>query len=82
MTALTKEHDIEDAGTAWFGEQVSLQQVLIGRVEQAARHAGLVNMLRRLIDWLIDWLIDRLIDRPPRAIERTEQVLPLLPHQI
>ena len=48
--AVIAEHGIEDVGTAWFGEQVSLRRVLIGLVEETARHAGHMDILRELID--------------------------------
>jgi uncharacterized damage-inducible protein DinB len=44
------ELDIEDTGTAWFGEAVTLRWVLIHMVEETARHAGHVDILRELID--------------------------------
>jgi len=47
------EHDVEDTGTAWFGEAVSLRWVLIHVVEETARHAGHVDIVRELIDGAI-----------------------------
>jgi hypothetical protein len=44
------EVDIEDRGTAWFGDAVSLRWVLIHMLEETARHAGHVDILRELID--------------------------------
>jgi uncharacterized damage-inducible protein DinB len=44
------ELDVEDTGTAWFGEAVTLRWVLIHMVEETARHAGHVDILRELID--------------------------------
>jgi uncharacterized damage-inducible protein DinB len=44
------ELDVEDTGTAWFGDAVSLRWVLIHMVEETARHAGHVDILRELID--------------------------------
>jgi hypothetical protein len=41
---------IDDLGTAWFGEAVSLRWVLIHMVEETARHAGHIDILRELID--------------------------------
>jgi hypothetical protein len=35
--AVIAEHGIEDVGTAWFGEQVSLRRVLVGLVEETHR---------------------------------------------
>jgi uncharacterized damage-inducible protein DinB len=45
-----EELDLEATGTAWFGEAVSLRWVLIHMVEETARHAGHVDILRELID--------------------------------
>lgn len=42
--------DLDDLGTAWFGEQVSLRRVLIGMIEETARHAGHMDILRELLD--------------------------------
>jgi uncharacterized damage-inducible protein DinB len=44
------EFDLEDLGTAWFGNQVSLRWVLIHMIEETARHAGHMDILRELID--------------------------------
>jgi hypothetical protein len=44
------EVDIEDTGTAWFGDAVSMRWVLIHMLEETARHAGHVDILRELID--------------------------------
>ena len=44
------ELDIEDVGTAWFGDTVSLRWVLIHMVEETARHVGHLDILRELID--------------------------------
>lgn len=44
------EIDIEETGTAWFGETVSMRWVLIHMVEETARHAGHADILRELID--------------------------------
>lgn len=48
--AVIEEHGMDDVGTAWFGERVSLRRVLIGLVEETARHAGHMDILRELID--------------------------------
>ncbi len=48
--AVIADHDVEDLGTAWFGEQVTLRRVLIGMVEETARHAGHMDILREQID--------------------------------
>ncbi|TDQ01335.1 DinB family protein [Labedaea rhizosphaerae] len=44
------EVDVETTGTAWFGEQVSLRWVLIHMIEETARHAGHMDVVRELID--------------------------------
>jgi uncharacterized damage-inducible protein DinB len=44
------ELNVEDTGTAWFGEAVTMRWVLIHMVEETARHAGHVDILRELID--------------------------------
>jgi uncharacterized damage-inducible protein DinB len=45
-----KEIDLEETGTAWFGDPVSMRWVLIHMVEETARHAGHADILRELID--------------------------------
>ncbi|WP_326600029.1 DinB family protein [Streptomyces sp. NBC_01803] len=44
------ETDVEDLGTAWSGDAVSLRWVLIHMIEETARHAGHMDILRELID--------------------------------
>ena len=44
------ELEVEDTGTAWFGEAVTLRWVLIHMVEETARHAGHADISRELID--------------------------------
>jgi uncharacterized damage-inducible protein DinB len=44
------ELDVDDEGTAWFGDAVSLRWVLIHMIEETARHAGHVDVVRELID--------------------------------
>ena len=44
------ELNLEDTGTAWFGDTVSLRWVLIHMVEETARHAGHFDIIRELID--------------------------------
>jgi uncharacterized damage-inducible protein DinB len=44
------ELGVEDVGTAWFGETVSLRWVLIHMIEETARHAGHMDIVRELID--------------------------------
>ena len=41
---------IDELGTAWFGDTVSLRWVLIHMVEETARHAGHMDIVRELID--------------------------------
>ena len=44
------ELGLEETGTAWFGDAVSLRWVLIHMIEETARHAGHVDIVRELID--------------------------------
>jgi hypothetical protein len=44
------ELDLDDVGTAWFGDSVSMRWVLIHMLEETARHAGHMDILRELID--------------------------------
>ena len=48
--AVILELDVDDVGTAWFGEPVTLRWVLIHMIEETARHAGHLDILRELID--------------------------------
>jgi uncharacterized damage-inducible protein DinB len=41
---------VDELGTAWFGDTVSLRWVLIHMVEETARHAGHMDIVRELID--------------------------------
>ena len=45
-----EELELDQTGTAWFGDTVSLRWVLIHMVEETARHAGHVDIVRELID--------------------------------
>ncbi len=45
-----QELDVDVIGTAWFGDPVSMRWVLIHMIEETARHAGHVDILRELID--------------------------------
>ena len=45
-----EEVGLEQTGTAWFGDAVTMRWVLIHMVEETARHAGHVDILRELID--------------------------------
>jgi uncharacterized damage-inducible protein DinB len=47
------EVGVEETGTAWFGDAVSMRWVLIHMVEETARHAGHVDILRELIDGMV-----------------------------
>jgi uncharacterized damage-inducible protein DinB len=44
------ELELEATGTAWFGDAVSMRWVLIHMIEETARHAGHVDIIRELID--------------------------------
>jgi uncharacterized damage-inducible protein DinB len=48
--AVIAELDLEDAGTAWHGASVSMRWVLVHMIEETARHAGHLDILRELID--------------------------------
>jgi uncharacterized damage-inducible protein DinB len=45
--------DLDDTGTAWFGDAVSMRWVLLHMVEETARHAGHVDIVRELIDGMV-----------------------------
>lgn len=42
--------DVEDTGTAWSGETVTLRWVMIHMLEEGCRHAGHLDVARELID--------------------------------
>ncbi|MDP9866297.1 MULTISPECIES: DinB family protein [Streptosporangium] len=42
--------DLDDVGTAWSGETVSMRWVLIHMIEETTRHAGHMDILRELLD--------------------------------
>jgi uncharacterized damage-inducible protein DinB len=44
------EIDLEATGTAWSGETVSMRWVLVHMIEETARHAGHMDILRELTD--------------------------------
>jgi uncharacterized damage-inducible protein DinB len=44
------ELGVDDVGTAWFGDAVSMRWVLIHMIEETARHAGHMDILRELLD--------------------------------
>ncbi len=41
---------LEDTGVSWYGATVSMRWVLIHMIEETARHAGHMDILRELID--------------------------------
>jgi Protein of unknown function (DUF664) len=41
---------LDEVGTAWFGDPVTLRWVLIHMLEEVARHAGHMDILREMID--------------------------------
>ena len=41
---------LEDTGSAWSGETVTLRWVLVHMVEEVARHAGHLDIVRELVD--------------------------------
>ncbi|MFA1549926.1 DinB family protein [Actinomadura chokoriensis] len=45
-----EELDVEARGTAWHGATVTLRWVLIHMIEETARHAGHMDIVRELID--------------------------------
>ena len=44
------EIDLETLGTSWSGDAVSMRWVLIHMIEETARHAGHMDIMRELID--------------------------------
>lgn len=44
------EHDLDFLGKSWSGEAVSLRWVLVHMIEETARHAGHIDIVRELID--------------------------------
>ena len=44
------EVELDQTGTAWFGDAVSMRWVLIHMIEETARHAGHADILRELLD--------------------------------
>jgi len=45
-----EDNDLDELGRAWFGDEVSLRWVLIHMIEETARHAGHMDIVRELID--------------------------------
>lgn len=50
------ELDLDDTGTSWTGETVSMRWVLLHMIEETARHAGHADIVRELIDESIGYL--------------------------
>ena len=48
--AVISDVDLEALGTSWNGDAVSLRWVLIHMIEETARHAGHMDIMRELID--------------------------------
>jgi uncharacterized damage-inducible protein DinB len=48
--AVIAELDLEDTGTAWHGATVTLRWALIHVLEDTARHAGHMDIVRELLD--------------------------------
>lgn len=44
------ELDLDEFGTSWSGERVTLRWVLVHMLEETARHAGHLDILRELVD--------------------------------
>lgn len=45
-----RDLDLDATGTAWFGDTVSMRWVLIHMIEETARHAGHMDIMRELLD--------------------------------
>lgn len=48
--AVIDELDVEATGTSWRGDTVTMRWVLIHMLEEVARHAGHMDIVRELID--------------------------------
>ncbi|MEO8264496.1 MAG: DinB family protein [Ilumatobacteraceae bacterium] len=44
------ELDLDDAGTSWAGDAVSLRWVMVHMIEETARHTGHADVVRELLD--------------------------------
>ncbi|WNV85480.1 DinB family protein [Umezawaea sp. Da 62-37] len=44
------DHEPDSLGTAWYGDRVSLRYTLIHMIEETARHAGHMDVVRELLD--------------------------------
>lgn len=47
------EVDLEEVGTTMFGDKISLRWVVIHILENTARHAGHIDIMREFIDGTI-----------------------------
>ena len=47
------EVDLDEAGTTMFGDTVSLRWAVIHILEDTARHAGHIDIMRELIDGMV-----------------------------
>lgn len=47
------EVNLDETGTTMFGDVVSLRWVLVHVLEDTARHAGHVDIMRELIDGMV-----------------------------
>lgn len=48
--AVITQYALDQTGTAWYGETVTLRWVLIHMIEETARHCGHLDIARELID--------------------------------
>lgn len=48
--AVLADLPLDEVGTAWFGDAVTLRWVTVHMIEETARHAGHIDILRELID--------------------------------
>jgi uncharacterized damage-inducible protein DinB len=48
--AVISETDLDSLGKSWSGESVSMRWVLVHMIEETARHAGHMDIVRELID--------------------------------
>jgi hypothetical protein len=48
--AVINQLELDDVGTSWSGATVSMRWVLIHMIEETARHAGHMDIVRELID--------------------------------
>lgn len=48
--AMIAETDLDELGKSWRGDPVSMRWVLVHMIEEVARHAGQMDIMRELID--------------------------------